>query len=183
MKICLLLLIGSLTASCNALDLGPEDIYSINNYWNSAEQCERFMIGLHYRVRERAENMLLMGAVFVWMFCAFWKKEILGNVDITFSFLVAVPLCILCMQCAAVQKCLEFPIFRWMGKISYSIYIWNFPVQIVFLGVAEVFGAIEFSSPGIWFLNFGVTVMTAYISYKKVECKEQILWDIVKEKK
>lgn len=37
MKICLLLLIGSLTASCNALDLGPEDIYSINNYWNSAE--------------------------------------------------------------------------------------------------------------------------------------------------
>lgn len=61
MKICLLLLIGSLTASCNALDLGPEDIYSINNYWNSAEQCERFMIGLHYRVRERAENMLLMG--------------------------------------------------------------------------------------------------------------------------
>lgn len=131
----------------------------------------------------RKENMLLMGAVFVWMFCAFWKKEILGNVDITFSFLAAVPLCILCMQCAAVQKCLEFPIFRWMGKISYSIYIWNFPVQIVFLGVAEVFGAMEFSSPGIWFLNFGVTVMTAYISYKKVECKEQILWDIVKEKK
>lgn len=47
--------------SCNALDLGPEDFYSINNYWNSAEQCERFMIGLHYRLRERAETMWLMG--------------------------------------------------------------------------------------------------------------------------
>ena len=57
----LLLLVGALTASCNALDLSPEDIYSINNYWNSAEQCERFMIGLHFRMRERAETRMQMG--------------------------------------------------------------------------------------------------------------------------
>lgn len=60
-KLHILLLVGALTVSCNALELGPEDFYSINNYWNSEEQCERFMIGLHYRVRERAETFWLMG--------------------------------------------------------------------------------------------------------------------------
>lgn len=60
-KTCFYLLVGFLTASCNALDLGPEDHYSINNYWNSPEQCERFMIGLHFRLRERAEQLLVMG--------------------------------------------------------------------------------------------------------------------------
>lgn len=60
-KNCILVLLGAVMTSCNALDLGPEDFYSINNYWNSAEQCERFMIGLHYRLRERAETMWLMG--------------------------------------------------------------------------------------------------------------------------
>lgn len=44
-KNCILVLLGAVMTSCNALDLGPEDFYSINNYWNSAEQCERFMIG------------------------------------------------------------------------------------------------------------------------------------------
>lgn len=60
-KIYLLLLVGVVIASCDALDLGPTDIYSLNNYWNSSEQCERFVIGLHYRLRERAETMQLMG--------------------------------------------------------------------------------------------------------------------------
>lgn len=60
-KFHIFLLVSVLTASCSALDLGPEDIYSINNYWNSEEQCERFMVGLHYRLRERAETFWLMG--------------------------------------------------------------------------------------------------------------------------
>lgn len=60
-KTCILMLLGVAMTSCNALDLGPEDFYSINNYWNSSEQCERFILGLHYRLRERAEIMWLMG--------------------------------------------------------------------------------------------------------------------------
>lgn len=47
--------------SCNALELGPIDNYGLNNYWKTPEQCERFMIGLHYRLRSRMENMMIMG--------------------------------------------------------------------------------------------------------------------------
>ena len=50
-----------LLSSCSALDLGPIDQYGINNYWNTEAQCERFMIGLHYRLRTRMETIMIMG--------------------------------------------------------------------------------------------------------------------------
>lgn len=62
-KIYLLLLITSVMVSCNALELGPEDIYSINNYWNSPEQCDRFVRGLHWRMRDKCGTYFQMGEV------------------------------------------------------------------------------------------------------------------------
>lgn len=56
-----LLLVPVLAVSCNALDLAPVDTWSINNYWNTEEQCSRFMQGLQFRMRERAETFLQMG--------------------------------------------------------------------------------------------------------------------------
>ena len=56
-----LALSGLLMGACNALELGPIDQYSINNYWNTEEQCERFMIGLHYRLKEKMETIMVMG--------------------------------------------------------------------------------------------------------------------------
>lgn len=47
--------------SCSALELGPIDNYGLNNYWNTEEQCERFIIGLHYRLRSRMETTMIMG--------------------------------------------------------------------------------------------------------------------------
>ena len=57
----ILALSGLLMGACNALELGPIDQYSINNYWNTEEQCERFMIGLHYRLKEKMETIMIMG--------------------------------------------------------------------------------------------------------------------------
>ena len=53
--------VALMAASCNALDLAPVDTWSINNYWNTEEQCERFLQGLQYRMRERAETFMQMG--------------------------------------------------------------------------------------------------------------------------
>lgn len=50
-----------LAVSCTALDLAPIDQYGINNYWNTEEQCDRFMTGLHARLRGRALAIMTMG--------------------------------------------------------------------------------------------------------------------------
>lgn len=57
----ILFIICVFIVSCNALDLGPIDQWGLNNYWNSEEQCDRFIKGLHYRLRTRMETMMKMG--------------------------------------------------------------------------------------------------------------------------
>ncbi|SDH79195.1 RagB/SusD family nutrient uptake outer membrane protein [Bacteroides ovatus] len=56
-----LILLMSLVQSCDWLDLAPTDIYSINNYWDTKDQVDRYIRGLHVRVRSRQEIFLKMG--------------------------------------------------------------------------------------------------------------------------
>lgn len=56
----IVLLIG-IMQSCDWMDLTPEDQYSIDNYWNSQDQVERFVRGLHGRMRSRQDIFLKMG--------------------------------------------------------------------------------------------------------------------------
>lgn len=56
-----LVLLIAMVQSCEWLDLAPEDNYSINNYWNNKDQVDRFIRGLHYRVRSRMAVFFKMG--------------------------------------------------------------------------------------------------------------------------
>lgn len=56
-----LIAICAILSSCNSLELGPIDHYGLNNYWKTKEQCERFIIGLHYRMRSRMSATMTMG--------------------------------------------------------------------------------------------------------------------------
>lgn len=56
----LILLIGAIQ-SCDYLDLSPVDSYGISNYWSTKDQVERYVRGLHYRLRERQEIFFKMG--------------------------------------------------------------------------------------------------------------------------
>lgn len=50
-----------LLISCDALYLNPIDSYAHGNYWKSKEQCDRFIIGLHTRMRSKAPTFFTMG--------------------------------------------------------------------------------------------------------------------------
>lgn len=56
----LILLIGAMQ-SCDYLDLSPIDSYGSGNYWTTKDQVERYVRGLHYRVRERQQTFFKMG--------------------------------------------------------------------------------------------------------------------------
>ncbi|WP_308756955.1 RagB/SusD family nutrient uptake outer membrane protein [uncultured Bacteroides sp.] len=58
----LLLLIGAVQA-CDYLDLSPVDSYGISNYWSTKDQVERYVRGLHFRLRERQETIFKMGEI------------------------------------------------------------------------------------------------------------------------
>lgn len=61
LKSYILPLLIAFLCSCDALELGPVDSWSLKNYWNTKEQTERFIRGLHYRLQTRMETIVLMG--------------------------------------------------------------------------------------------------------------------------
>ena len=50
-------------SGCKPLDLEPVDNWTLNNYWKTEEQTERFLRGLHYRLQRRMETFVLLGAL------------------------------------------------------------------------------------------------------------------------
>lgn len=60
-KYILIVLLVGIMQSCDWMDLTPEDQYSIDNYWTSKDQVDRFIRGLHGRVRSRQDIFLKMG--------------------------------------------------------------------------------------------------------------------------
>lgn len=58
--ILLILMLGAMQA-CDYLDLSPVDSYGISNYWQTQDQVDRYVRGLHYRVRERMQMFFTMG--------------------------------------------------------------------------------------------------------------------------
>lgn len=60
-KIAFLILLTGIITSCSWLDLAPEDNYSIDNYWNTQDQVDRFIRGIHNRVRMRQFTFLTLG--------------------------------------------------------------------------------------------------------------------------
>ncbi|NCB06717.1 MAG: RagB/SusD family nutrient uptake outer membrane protein [Bacteroidia bacterium] len=48
-------------ASCNSLDLSPEDYYGSNNFWNNEAQVTGFISGIHKQMRDTNLTFFLMG--------------------------------------------------------------------------------------------------------------------------
>lgn len=57
----LIFLTATMMQSCNWLDLAPEDQYSIDNYWASKDQVDRFIRGLHTNLRDSQSSFFKMG--------------------------------------------------------------------------------------------------------------------------
>ncbi len=60
-KIIIVLVILSTITACDVLDLKPADFYSFENYWTNKDQVERFLNGLHNRLRMRQSALLMLG--------------------------------------------------------------------------------------------------------------------------
>ena len=60
-KYLLLVSLLGMMSACNWLELAPEDNYGIHDYWKSKDQVDRFIRGLHNRVRSRQFTFFKMG--------------------------------------------------------------------------------------------------------------------------
>ena len=67
------------------------------------------------------------------------------------------------------RRAAESPLFAWLGDISYSTYLWHFPIEIALAVVSAALVPIAFSSVGALALYLGLTLAISTLSFRYFE--------------
>ena len=75
-----------------------------------------------------------------------------------------------CTNLKVVSKVLSIPPLVYLGKISLSVYMWHFPIQMLIDIANRNMGMIlDYGSAKVWFLYIGIALVTAVLSYELFE--------------
>lgn len=116
------------------------------------------------------------GAAGLMLFAVLFQMGMLGNMDLAVSC-VAVP-CILLIfaEIRIWNGILDRKIIAYLGKISFSVYLWNIPIAIwVYLGVELSNRGCNFADPGFFWLFIIISMAIAVVTYEFYE-KPLVKW-------
>jgi peptidoglycan/LPS O-acetylase OafA/YrhL len=74
-----------------------------------------------------------------------------------------------------VPRLLALAPLQWLGRISYSMYLVHFPIQIVFVLLYPPQRWLDYSKPSVFAAYLAATLVTAYLTYRFVELPAQSL--------
>lgn len=98
--------------------------------------------------------------------------SILGNVQLVLSIIIAPTAIIICLNSKIVSKILNLMPIVYIGEISYSIYLWHFPIQL-FINTINIrlnLG-LNFSSAKVFLMYILITLIISALSYELIEKK------------
>jgi peptidoglycan/LPS O-acetylase OafA/YrhL len=114
----------------------------------------------------------LADGVGVAAFLAFFVGASTGLPDFALVALLAVVIFAVANSSGLLSALLGNPPVRWLGEVSYSIYMVHFPVLLVLRRLFESFGYARWSSTGqalAFFVSIGVVIAAAALVYYAVE--------------
>ena len=101
---------------------------------------------------------------------------ILGNMSIMFSLVFNVAIMLLSLNIPLLYEISSNKAVKWLGSISFSVYLWNIPVSIFFklfekLGIISV----DYSRKSCWLVYVIVSLSVSILSYELFE-KKMTVW-------
>ncbi len=85
------------------------------------------------------------------------------------SLLIAVMLIMLASGASVFSRILSIPPLQWLGKISYGLYLWHFPVMLVLRENMGGQSVIKTDFPSYLFASFLVSITFAFLSWHWLE--------------
>ena len=68
----------------------------------------------------------------------------------------------------------EWPLLRWLGDISYSTYLWHFPVQLAFVIFAALVAPIDYTAKPVFWLYVASVMLVGTLSFRFLETPARI---------
>lgn len=97
---------------------------------------------------------------------------ILGNWKIVYTILFYPLIILISLNVNIISKILSFKPIIYLGRLSFSIYLWHFPVQLVIKTLDDIFGlSVNYSSKSFFFLFIIITLVISIASYELIEKK------------
>ncbi len=130
------------------------------------------VLGKLYQNKEKLHSqrigyVSLFGLITIWILIRYRGYEVLGNLQMAVILGIAPALVLSILFVPWLSKIFAIRPLRYLGKLSYGIYLWHFPIQCVWKIFDVYFGLeINFSARSIW-LTYALSVLLVAMVYEK----------------
>jgi peptidoglycan/LPS O-acetylase OafA/YrhL len=136
--------------------------------------CLLYELNLVIQTREKIRKPFLIGCfmmlISVTISVSAYGNDLFGNWMLVHTILIFPIILILVLNVGFLRKSLSIKPLAYLGDISYSIYLWHFPVQIVMKTIDDVMSLqMNYSSKKVFLLVVLITITVSIISYEFVE--------------
>lgn len=103
------------------------------------------------------------------VFNVYRKIDIFGDSLIYFSIAVWPSVLIICCTDGGVMKLLGIKPIQWIASISFSLYLWHFVIEILFLGYSLFVSPLDFGEPVVFWSRMAISILVAIFSRFVIE--------------
>lgn len=126
------------------------------------------LLAKYYQKRKKWENVIL-GSALICLWLIANRYNLLGNLITTWVIYFCTGVMLIAVNSEIINKVLGLGMFQRLGKLSFSIYLWNFPTDIVFNMVNGYYNIFDFSKFTCWFIHLMISLGIVIISSVLVE--------------
>lgn len=119
--------------------------------------------------KKKRYGSIIFSLIAVLIYCLMYKLENLGNIGVATTLVLNPAIIIVVTQAKSICKIANNKFVVWLGKISFSIYLWNIPIAIWVYFFHELAGESVIASKRFFWLHIAFSIALAEVTHRFFE--------------